>query len=155
MLITPDTPWWALLLPLLARGAGGGVAGAPVMAVAVRGTAPERVGMAAGTVATLASLCAGVGTAALGAVFARHGGHDSQDVTDGARAVLGVSAALAVVAVLTTVALIDPRRVPRPDRARVMRRCPELCGFAVPPLVVAETAWPEWSVTGNACLPFT
>ncbi|MFD5193375.1 MFS transporter [Streptomyces sp. NPDC058357] len=116
LLITPDTPWWALLLPLLAWGAGGGVAGAPAMVVALRVTAPERVGMVAGTVATLASLGAGVGTAALGAVFTRHGGHDSQAVTEGARAVLGVSAALAVVAVLTTIALIDPRRVPRPDR---------------------------------------
>ncbi|MEU3055620.1 MFS transporter [Streptomyces griseus] len=115
LLITPDTPWWALLLPLLAWGAGGGIAGAPVMAVAVRVTAPERVGMVAGTVSTLASLGAGVGTAALGAVFALHGGHGAQAVTDGARAVLGVSAALAVVAVLTTLTLIDPRRVPRPD----------------------------------------
>ncbi|GAA2422621.1 hypothetical protein GCM10010433_23020 [Streptomyces pulveraceus] len=74
--------------------------------------------MVAGTVATLASLGAGVGTAALGAVFTRHGRHDSRAVTEGARAVLGVSAALAVVAVLTTVALIDPRRVPCPDHDR-------------------------------------
>ncbi|MER7887577.1 MFS transporter [Streptomyces fimicarius] len=115
LLITPDTPWWALLLPLLAWGAGGGIAGAPVMAVAVRVTAPERVGMVAGTVSTLASLGAGVGTAALGAVFALHGGHGAEAVTEGARAVLGVSAALAAVAVLTTLTLIDPRRVPRPD----------------------------------------
>ncbi|MFJ6609716.1 MFS transporter [Streptomyces sp. NPDC091289] len=115
LLITPDTPWWALLLPLIAWGAGGGIAGAPVMAVAVRVTAPERVGMVAGTVSTLASLGAGVGTAALGAVYALHGGHGAQAVTDGARAVLGVSAALAAVAVLTTLTLIDPRRVPRPD----------------------------------------
>lgn len=111
-MITPDTPWWALVAPLLAWGAGGGIAGAPVMAVAVRVTAPERVGMVAGTVSTLASLGAGVGTAALGAVFALSGGDDAQAVTDGARAVLGVSAALAVVAVLTTVTLVGPRRVP-------------------------------------------
>lgn len=77
LLITPDTPWWALLVPPLAWGAGGGIAGAPVMAVAVQVTAPERVGMVAGTVSTLASLGAGVGTAALGAVFALHGGHDA------------------------------------------------------------------------------
>lgn len=117
MLITPGTPWWALLVPLLAWGAGGGIAGAPVMAVAVQVTAPERVGMVAGTVATLASLGAGVGTAALGAVFTLHGGHGAQAVTDGARAVLGVSAVLAVVAVLTTVTLIGPRRVPGPAPA--------------------------------------
>ncbi|MYW99648.1 Arabinose efflux permease [Streptomyces sp. PgraA7] len=112
LLITPDTPWWALVVPLLAWGAGGGIAGAPVMAVAVRVTAPERVGMVAGTVSTLASLGAGLGTAALGAVFALRGGSGAEAVTDGARAVLAVSAALAVVAVLTTVTLVGPRRVP-------------------------------------------
>lgn len=82
------------------------------MAVAVRVTAPERVGMVAGTVSTLASLGAGVGTAALGAVFALSGGATARAVTNGTRAVLGVSAALAVVAVLTTVTLLGPRRVP-------------------------------------------
>ncbi|WP_239008650.1 MFS transporter [Streptomyces sp. Tue 6075] len=112
LLITPDTPWWVLVVPLLAWGAGGGIAGAPVTAVAVRVTAPERVGMVAGTVSTLASLGAGVGTAALGAVFALRGGSGAAAVTDGARAVLAVSAALAVVAVLTTVTLVGPRRVP-------------------------------------------
>ncbi|MFE7002786.1 MFS transporter [Streptomyces griseus] len=112
LVITPDTPGWALVPPLLAWGAGGGIAGAPVMAVAVRVTAPERVGMVAGTVSTLASLGAGVGTAALGAVFALSGGATARAVTDGTRAVLGVSAALAVVAVLTTVTLLGPRRVP-------------------------------------------
>ncbi|WP_098009086.1 MFS transporter [Streptomyces sp. sk226] len=112
LLITPVTPWWALVVPLLAWGAGGGIAGAPVMAVAVRVTAPERVGMVAGTVSTLASLGAGVGTAALGAVFALRGGPGAEAVTDGARAVLGVSAALAAVAVLVAVTLIGPRRVP-------------------------------------------
>ncbi|QRV26312.1 MFS transporter [Streptomyces californicus] len=112
LLITPGTPWWALVVPLLAWGAGGGIAGAPVMAVAVRVTAPERVGMVAGTVSTLASLGAGVGTAALGAVFALRGGPGAEAVTDGARAVLGVSAALAAVAVLVAVTLIGPRRVP-------------------------------------------
>ncbi|WP_098895457.1 MFS transporter [Streptomyces sp. t99] len=112
LLITPDTPWWALVVPLLAWGAGGGIAGAPVMAVAVRVTAPERVGMVAGTVSTLASLGAGVGTAALGSVFALSGGDGAQAVTDGTRTVLAVSSALAVVAVITAVTLVGPRRVP-------------------------------------------
>ncbi|KUF15132.1 MFS transporter [Streptomyces silvensis] len=119
LLINPGTPWWALLLPLLAWGAGGGIAGAPVMAVAVRVTAPERVGMVAGTVSTLASLGAGIGTAALGVVFTLHGGDGSRAVTGGARAVMGTSAALAAVAVLSTITLIHPRRVPRPDRGGV------------------------------------
>ncbi|MFJ4276166.1 MFS transporter [Streptomyces coelicoflavus] len=120
LLITPSTPWWALLGPLLAWGAGGGIAGAPVMAVAVQVTEPERVGMVAGTVSTLASLGAGVGTAALGAIFTLHDGTGtgSQAVTDGTRAALTVSAVLAFTAVLTTLVLIHPRRVPRPDRSQ-------------------------------------
>ncbi|MFC8565570.1 MFS transporter [Streptomyces sp. NPDC057245] len=124
LLATPSTPWWALLGPLLAWGAGGGIAGAPVMAVAVQFTEPERVGMVAGTVSTLASLGAGVGTAALGAIFALHGGtgSDSQAVADGTRAVLTVSAALASVAVFITLVLIHPRRVPRPDPSQAPAR---------------------------------
>lgn len=120
LLITPSTPWWALLGPLLAWGAGGGIAGAPVMAVAVQVTEPERVGMVAGTVATLASLGAGVGTAALGAIFTLHDstGAGGQAVADGTRAVLTVSAVLAFIAVLTTLVLIHPHRVPRPDRSQ-------------------------------------
>ncbi|MBZ6114246.1 MULTISPECIES: MFS transporter [Streptomyces] len=124
LLATPSTPWWALLMPLLAWGAGGGIAGAPVMAVAVQVTEPERVGMVAGTVSTLASIGAGVGTAALGAIFALHSGTGtgSQAVADGTRAVLTVSAALASLAVLTTLVLIHPRRVPRPDPSQAPAR---------------------------------
>ncbi|PSK88754.1 MFS transporter [Murinocardiopsis flavida] len=118
LLVTPDTQWWALLLPLLAWGAGGGIAGAPVMAVAVNVTAPERVGMVAGSVSTLASIGGGVGTAALGAVYTIYGGPDPNAVTDGTRAVLTASAALSVLAVITTLILINPRRVPRPARDR-------------------------------------
>ncbi|MEU9335656.1 MFS transporter [Streptomyces sp. NPDC048290] len=118
LLITPDTRWWLLLVPLLAWGAGGGISGAPVMAVAVRFAPADRVGMVSGTASTLASLGAGIGTAALAMVFARHGGEDSQAVTDGAQAVLACSAALAVLAVATTLTLISPRRVPRPERER-------------------------------------
>ncbi|GAB3756532.1 MFS transporter [Microlunatus parietis] len=114
VLVTPDTPWWVLLVPLLAWGGGGGIAGAPVMAVAVNVTDPDRVGMVAGTVSSLASLGAGVGTGMLGAVFAGYGGSSPQAVADGVRAVLLAATALAVLAVLTTLVLINPRRVPRP-----------------------------------------
>ncbi|MGW6695069.1 MFS transporter [Rhodococcus sp. NPDC054953] len=116
LLITPDTAWWVLLVPLLAWGAGGGIAGAPVMAVAVNVTAPERVGMVAGSVSALASIGAGVGTAALGAVYTLYGGADPQAVTDGTRAVLTASALLSALAVATTLLLINPRRVPAPAR---------------------------------------
>ncbi|TDC00454.1 MFS transporter, partial [Micromonospora fluostatini] len=114
LIITPGTPWWLLLVPLLAWGAGGGIAGAPVMAVAVNVTAPERVGMVAGTISTLAAVGAGVGTAVLGTIFTAHGGAGPQAVTDGTRAVLVTCAALSATAVLTTLILINPRRVPRP-----------------------------------------
>lgn len=114
VVMTPDTPWWVLLVPLLAWGAGGGIAGAPVMAVAVNITAPERVGMVTGSVSTLASIGAGVGTAALGTVFAAFGGADANGVTQGSQAVLTLSAAISVLAVLATLVLISPRRVPRP-----------------------------------------
>ncbi|WP_433696844.1 MFS transporter [Nocardiopsis sp. CA-288880] len=116
LLVAPDTPWWVLLVPLLAWGAGGGIAGAPVMAVAVNVTAPERVGMVAGSVSTLASVGAGIGTAALGAVYTLYGGADREAVTDGVQAVLTVSALLSGFAVATTLILISPRRVPRPAR---------------------------------------
>ncbi|WP_420880656.1 MFS transporter [Rhodococcus sp. (in: high G+C Gram-positive bacteria)] len=118
MTITPTSSWWSLALPLLLWGAGGGIAGAPVMAVAVKVSPPERVGMVAGTPATLASVGAGIGTAILGAVFTFTGGTDRLGVTDGTRAVLTTSALLAMLAVLATLVLISPRRLPAPPRTK-------------------------------------
>lgn len=118
LVITPSTPWWVLLVPLLAWGAGGGIAGAPVMAVAINVTAPQRVGMVAGTASTLASVGAGIGTGILGAIFALYGGSGRQATTDGTQAVLTASAALSVLAVITTLTLISPRRVPGPSPAK-------------------------------------
>lgn len=115
LMVAPDAAWWVLLIPMLAWGAGGGIAGAPVMAVAVNVTAPERIGMVAGTVSTLASVGAGIGTAVLGAIFTRYGGSGPHAVTDGTQAVLTAAAILAALAVLTTLLLINPRRVPRPN----------------------------------------
>ncbi|MFB6697391.1 hypothetical protein [Streptomyces rubiginosohelvolus] len=75
-------------------------------------------GSAAASRRTLASLGAGVGTAALGSVFALSGRDGAQAVTDGTRTVLAVSAALAVVGVITAVTLVGPRRVPARVPAR-------------------------------------
>ncbi|WP_210408386.1 hypothetical protein, partial [Allokutzneria sp. NRRL B-24872] len=50
----------------------------------------------------------------LGAVFTGHGGSGATAVADGAGAVLTVSAALSALAVLSTLVLINPRRVPSP-----------------------------------------
>lgn len=88
-----------LVAPLLLWGAGGGIAGVPVMAVAMAVVPKERAGMVAGVISSLAAIGAGVGTAALGAVFAGAG----------AAAVLATSAGLAV---LTTLAVLGLVRMP-------------------------------------------
>ncbi|MER5627907.1 MFS transporter [Streptosporangium sp. NPDC002544] len=66
---TPTISPWLLTVPLLIWGIGGGIAGAPVMAVAMNVTDKERAGMVAGTITSLASIGAGIGTAVLGAVY--------------------------------------------------------------------------------------
>ncbi|GGT17119.1 MFS transporter [Nonomuraea spiralis] len=66
---TPTVTPWLLTIPLLVWGIGGGIAGAPVMAVAMNVTDKQRAGMVAGTITGLASAGAGIGTAVLGAVY--------------------------------------------------------------------------------------
>ncbi|MDP9843450.1 MFS transporter [Streptosporangium lutulentum] len=66
---TPTIQPWLLTLPLLIWGIGGGIAGAPVMAVAMNVTDKDRAGMVAGTITSLASIGAGIGTAVLGLVY--------------------------------------------------------------------------------------
>ncbi|MFD0888897.1 MFS transporter, partial [Streptosporangium algeriense] len=66
---TPAVSPWLLTVPLLVWGIGGGIAGAPVMAVAMNVTDKRRAGMVAGTITSLASIGAGIGTAVLGAVY--------------------------------------------------------------------------------------
>lgn len=66
---TPTISPWLLTVPLLIWGIGGGIAGAPVMAVAMNITDKERAGMVAGTITSLASIGAGIGTAVLGAIY--------------------------------------------------------------------------------------
>ncbi|MCG5217706.1 MFS transporter [Streptosporangium sp. KLBMP 9127] len=66
---TPAVSPWLLTIPLIIWGIGGGIAGAPVMAVAMNVTDKERAGMVAGMITSLASIGAGIGTAVLGAVY--------------------------------------------------------------------------------------
>ncbi|MER6943828.1 MFS transporter [Nonomuraea sp. NPDC000554] len=66
---TPTISPWFLAVPLLVWGIGGGIAGAPVMAVAMNVTDKQRAGMVAGTITSLASIGAGIGTAVLGAIY--------------------------------------------------------------------------------------
>ncbi|WP_343952371.1 MFS transporter [Nonomuraea longicatena] len=66
---TPTVSPWLLAVPLLVWGIGGGIAGAPVMAVAMNVTDKRQAGMVAGTITSLASIGAGIGTALLGAVY--------------------------------------------------------------------------------------
>lgn len=66
---TPEIQPWLLAFPLLVWGTGGGIAGVPVMAVAMNVTDRQRSGMVAGTITSLASIGAGVGTAVLGVLY--------------------------------------------------------------------------------------
>ncbi|MGB3444637.1 MAG: MFS transporter [Actinophytocola sp.] len=69
LVFSPTVTPWLLAFPLLVWGTGGGIAGAPVMAVAMNVTDKERAGMVAGTITSLASIGAGIGTAVLGVLY--------------------------------------------------------------------------------------
>ncbi|WP_232664913.1 MFS transporter [Pseudonocardia sp. TRM90224] len=118
VVISPAVHPLALLPALLLWGLGGGLAGSPVFTVAMNVTAKSRAGMVAGTVTSLASLGAGIGTAALGALFTARlvgtAGPAEQGYATAATTVLLVSAGLAGVAALTALTLVSSRRVPKP-----------------------------------------
>jgi predicted MFS family arabinose efflux permease len=112
--ITPGGSAWALVVPLLIWGVGGGLAGAPVMAVAMNAAGPERAGMAAGAVVSLASIGAGIGAAVLGAVYqARLARAEDASTAEAAvaagRAVMFCSAGLAAVSIVIVLALVNSR----------------------------------------------
>ncbi|GAA3468196.1 MFS transporter [Nonomuraea roseola] len=113
----------ALVIPLLFWGTGGGIAGAPVMAVAMNVTDRARAGMVAGTVSGLASIGAGVGTAALGILYtARLGaGGGREAVASAASAVLFTSAALAAVTAAAALVLIGKRNAPAAQKEAAAR----------------------------------
>ncbi|MER6514644.1 MFS transporter [Nonomuraea sp. NPDC001636] len=115
---TPTVSPWFLTLPLLIWGIGGGIAGAPVMAVAMNVTDKARAGMVAGTITSLASIGAGIGTAVLGAVYtSRTAGAAAPAeaaIASGASTVLYCSAGLAVIAVALVLPLISTRNLPKP-----------------------------------------
>ena len=126
--LTAGATPWTLAFPLLVWGLGGGLAGAPVMAVAMNAAGTERAGMASGTIVTLASIGGGIGTAMLGAVYqSRLAAFDdtasAEAIAAAARAVLLCSAGLAAFAAITTLALINRHTMPaagggRPTRAK-------------------------------------
>ncbi|ONI76443.1 MFS transporter [Actinosynnema sp. ALI-1.44] len=66
---SPTVSPWLLAVPLLIWGLGGGIAGAPVMSVAMNVVDKQRAGMVGGTVTSLASIGGGVGTAVLGVLY--------------------------------------------------------------------------------------
>ncbi|MGW0484166.1 MFS transporter [Nonomuraea sp. NPDC003214] len=112
--LTPASSPWLLTIPLLVWGVGGGIAGAPVMAVAMNVTDRQRAGMVSGTITSLASIGAGIGTAVLGAVYTTRiagltAGPREAAVASGASAVLYGCAGLAIITMVLVLALI-PRR---------------------------------------------
>jgi len=115
LIAAPTTSPWLLVAPLLIWGAGGGMTGAPVFAVAMDATAGERAGMVAGTISTLASIGAGIGTAALGLVHHAWAGPqpDAGSIAAGTAAVLVSSGVLALVATTAVLLLIGGRTLTR------------------------------------------
>ncbi|TDC76860.1 MFS transporter [Streptomyces hainanensis] len=108
--LTPTAGPWTLVPPLLVWGVGGGIAGAPVMAVAMNVTDRARAGMVAGTITSLASIGAGVGTAVLGAVYESRLGPDEAGAPSPAAVAEGAATVLACAGVLAaaTAALALP-----------------------------------------------
>jgi MFS family permease len=100
-----------LVVPLLVWGAGGGIAGAPVMAVAMNVTDKSHAGMVAGMISGLASIGAGIGTAALGAVYGMWAGAQPSpnSIAAATAVVLSCSAVLAVLTGAAVLAMINRR----------------------------------------------
>ncbi|ALG14643.1 arabinose transporter permease [Kibdelosporangium phytohabitans] len=111
--MSPTAGVVTLAVPLLIWGFGGGIAGAPVMSVAMGVVDKQHAGMVGGTVTTLAAIGGGIGTAVLGVLYTAHAQGTTEDaVASGASAVLFASAALAVVTLALVLVLINPRSVP-------------------------------------------
>ncbi len=110
-LVGRATPFWVELFALVV-GAGLGLNGGPVMAVAVASAPAERSGTASGLGNTARMVGATLGVAVLGAVFASHAGQGASDVSGvlaGFRAAMLGSAASAFAGCLVSLALIDRR----------------------------------------------
>lgn len=123
-LVGRATPLWAVELFALVVGAGLGLNGGPVMAVAVASAPAERSGTASGLGNTARMVGATLGVAVLGAVFASHAGQGASSVSGvlaGFRAAMLGSAASALAGCLVSLALIDRRallaRAPGTDAA--------------------------------------
>lgn len=93
------------------------------MAVAMNVTGRDWAGMVSGTITSLASIGAGLGTAALGVLYAsRLNGAASgsnpapEAVASAAATVLYTSAALATLTLAAVLILISPRHTPAPAR---------------------------------------
>jgi EmrB/QacA subfamily drug resistance transporter len=125
--LAPHISPWLLVFPLLIWGIGGGLAGAPVMAVAMNATDKKHAGMASGTIISLASIGAGLGTAVLGAVYQRRLAHAAatglptdEAVAAAGQAALFCSAALAAATIVAVLALLNTRVMPSPQQLNRM-----------------------------------
>lgn len=109
-LVGRATPFWAVEFFAVVVGAGLGLNGGPVMAVAVASAPAERSGTASGLGNTARMVGATLGVAVLGAVFASHAGQGASSVSGvlaGFRAAMLGSAASAFAGCLVSLALID------------------------------------------------
>jgi EmrB/QacA subfamily drug resistance transporter len=122
-LVGRTTPFWTVEFFALVVGAGLGLNGGPVMAVAVASAPAERSGTASGLGNTARMVGATLGVAVLGAVFASHAGQGASEVSGvltGFRAAMLGSAASALAGCLVSLALIDRRAL----LARAPAPCP-------------------------------
>ena len=109
----PGTPYWVVVLPMLAAGAGMALT-MPAVTTAVMDAAPaSRGGAAAGLLNTARQVGSALGVAVAGSLLASRAGF-----LPGLHLALAVSGAAFLAGVLVTLAWLDRRVDPRADRRR-------------------------------------
>jgi MFS family permease len=122
----PDLPYWQMVPPLIASGAGIAMASPAALSSVMTSVAPPFIGKASGSFNTLRQLGGAFGVAVLVAVFAGSGSYASaQAFSDGFAAAIAASAGLSLVGALAGLAL--PRR-----RATTDQRTSEASSRSIP-----------------------
>jgi len=143
LVTTPTTPYSAMWPAFVVSGVGMALFFVPLASVVLSSVRPELEGVASGTNNTFREVGGVLGIAALGAVFASHGGY-----TSGHAYVSGLTAAVwvgaAVVAIGAAIGLVLPRRLGASDRAARAARAAGATG---------ETSTPEVEPPERAAVP--